>query len=305
MSWNAEEIPEQGDRVAIVTGGNSGLGLETIRQLARRGARVVMAARNLDKAARALAEIHRTVPAAEVEIEQLDLGSLDSVRGFSVRVLAQHPRLDLLFNNAGVMATPEGVTADGFETQFGTNHLGHFALTALLAPALLSTPGGRVVMTTSTGRFFAGDYDLSNPHLRGRYQPWEAYGISKRANLQFALELDRRLRAAGLPLRALAADPGFSNTELQSTSAHLSGGASQRLAYVVVSRFGQSAAGGALTLLRAGTDPGAEGGTLYRPRWIWGGPPVVGRIGTGLRRREELVRLWEVSEQETGITFEV
>ena len=305
MSWTVEDIPDQRGRVAVVTGGNSGLGLETVRQLVGRGATVVMAARDLDKAAQAEEDISSTWPEARVEVEQLDLASLQSVHHFAGRVVSRHPRLDLLFNNAGVMATPEGITTDGFETQFGTNHLGHFALTALLGPALLSTPGGRVVMTTSTGRYLARRYDLSNPHLRGRYQPWEAYGISKRANLQFALELDRRLQAAGSPARALAADPGFSNTELQSTSARLSGGVTQRLAHAVVSRTGQSAAQGALTLLRAGTDPGAEGGTLYRPRWVWGGPPVVGGIGPRFRRPQELARLWEVSEQETGITFRI
>ena len=305
MNWSARDIPNQSGRIAVVTGANSGLGLETARQLARRGAHVVMAARNLDKAAAACDDIRAKVPTASLEIEQLDLASLASIGGFAARLLANHPRLDLLFNNAGVMATPQGSTADGFEMQFGTNHLGHFALTALLAPALVRTPGGRVVLTTSTGRFFAGSYDLSNPHLRGRYTTWEAYGISKRANLQFALELDRRLRAAGSPARALVADPGFSQTELQARSVRESGGASQRFFHIVVAAAGQSAGRGALPLLREGTDPAAEGGTLYRPRWVWGGTPVVGKIGPGLRPPDQLLRLWEVSEADTKITFDV
>jgi NAD(P)-dependent dehydrogenase (short-subunit alcohol dehydrogenase family) len=204
------------------------------------------------------------------------------------------------------MATPEGTTVDGFETQFGTNHLGHFELTRLLLPALHRSGAGRVVTTTSTARFGAGPYDLDDPHhRRRRYEPWEAYGYSKLANLQFALELDRRLRAAGSRVAALSADPGFSNTDLQQTTAKELPGATQRLAATLVRWIGQSAAAGALDQLRAGTDPEAEGGTLYRPRWIAVGPPVVGAIGPRLRKPEDLARLWSVSEDDVGARFDV
>ena len=306
MAWSADDIPDQSGRVAVVTGGNGGLGLETVRELARKGAHVVMGARDLDKAARAQAEVVGELPDASIEVRALDLAALASVRAFAAEVLAAHPEVDLLFANAGVMATPEGTTEDGFETQFGINHLGHFELTRLLLPALHRSGAGRVVTTTSTARFAAGPYDLDDPHHRRRpYEPWEAYGYSKLANLQFALELDRRLRAAGSRVAALSADPGFSNTDLQQTTAKELPGWSQKLAARLVRWFGQSPAAGALDQLRAGTDPEAAGGTLYRPRWIGFGPPVVGGIAPRLRTPEDLAKLWDVSEREVGATFDV
>ena len=306
MAWTASDIPDQTGRRAVVTGGNGGLGLETVRELARKGAHVVMAARNLDKAARAKAEVMAELPKASVEVRALDLGSLASVRAFAAEVLQAHATIDLLFANAGVMATPEGTTVDGFETQFGTNHLGHFELTRLLLPALHRSGAGRVVTTSSTARFGAGPYDLDDPHhRRRRYEPWEAYGYSKLANLQFALELDRRLRAAGSRVAAFSADPGLSNTGLQQTTAKQLPGPSQKLAAGMVRWIGQSAAAGALDQLRAGTDPEAVGGTLYRPRWIVVGSPVVGGIGARLRKPEDLAKLWTVSEQDVGERFDV
>src|SRR6056297_170124 len=306
MSWTTDHIPDQTGRVAVVTGGNGGLGLETVRELARKGAHVVIGARDLEKAATAEAEVRRELPDASLEIHALDLGSLASVRAFANEVLAAHDAIDLLFCNAGVMATPEGTTEDGFETQFGINHLGHVELTRLLLPALHRAGAGRVVTTTSTARFAAGPYDLDDPHhRRRRYEPWEAYGYSKLANLQFALELDRRLRAAGSQVRALSADPGFSNTDLQQRTARTLPGFSQRLAATLVRWIGQSAAAGALEQLRAATDPSAEGGTLYRPRWIAAGAPVVARIEPRLRAEADLAKLWDVSEREIGATFDV
>ena len=306
MAWSARDIPDQTGRVAVVTGGNGGLGLETVRELARKGAHVVMAARNLDKASRGQADVAAELPSASIEVRALDLGSLASVRAFAAEVLQAHPVIDLLFANAGVMATPEGTTVDGFETQFGTNHLGHFDLTRLLLPALHRSGAGRVVTTSSTARFGAGPYDLDDPHHRRRpYDAWEAYGYSKLANLQFALELDRRLRAAGSRVAAFSADPGLSNTDLQQTTAKELPGRSQKFAAVLVRWVGQSAAAGALDQLRAGTDPAAEGGTLYRPRWIMAGPPVVGGIGPRLRKPEDLTKLWSISEQDVGERFDV
>lgn len=306
MSWTVGDIPDQTGRVAVVTGGNGGLGLETVRELARKGARVVMAARNLAKAEAARAAVRDEIPDADVEVRQLDLGSLASVRSFAKATLVDHDAIDLLFANAGVMATPEGTTEDGFETQFGINHLGHFELTRLLLPAVHRAGAGRVVTTTSTARYSAGPYDLDDPHHRERrYAPWEAYGYSKLANLQFALELDARLRAAGSRVAALSADPGFSNTGLQQTTAANLPGFSQRLAATLVRWVGQSSAAGALEQLRAGTEPDAVGGTLYRPRWIAAGAPVVGRIEARLREPSDLARLWTVSEREVGAAFDV
>jgi len=306
MAWTVDDIPDQTGRVAVVTGGNGGLGLATVTALARRGAHVVIGARDLDKAAAAETEVRGEIPDASLEVRELDLGSLASVRAFAKGVLDAHEAIDLFFANAGVMAIPEGTTEDGFERQFGINHLGHFELTRLLLPAVHRSGAGRVVTTTSTARFSAGPYDLDDPHHRSRsYDPWEAYGYSKLANLQFALELDRRLREVGSQVAALSADPGFAYTDLQQVSAQRSAGASQKLAAFLVRWVGQPPEAGALEQLRAATDPSAEGGTLYRPRWIARGAPVVGRVGPKLRKPEDLHKLWEVSEREVGANFDV
>jgi NAD(P)-dependent dehydrogenase (short-subunit alcohol dehydrogenase family) len=299
MGWKASDIPDLTGKVAVVTGGNGGLGLETSRQLATHGAQVVIGARNLEKAEAARASIVATVPDALLEIRQLDLGSLASVAAFATSVKSTNPKIDLLFNNAGVMAVKEGKTADGFETQFGTNLLGHFALTLQLLPALLATPAPRVVCTTSTARFMAGKYDLSNPHMHGCYDAWEAYGMSKRADLQFAFELNRRLKDRGLT--AYAADPGLSKTDLQQASVRNNAGFMQRFWRVVTAVMGQSAAMGALPQLRAATDPAAVGGTLYTPRWITFGAPVVRGVGKNIDKPDQMAQLWEVAERETGL----
>ncbi len=306
MSWTEADIPDQTGRIAVVTGANSGLGLETSRELARKGAVVVMAARNMGKAAAAKADILGEIPEARLELMTLDLADKKSIKAFADDVVAAHPTIDLLFNNAGVMATAERETADGFELQFGTNHLGHFYLTYLLLPALLRADAGRVVTTTSTARFSAGKYDMDNPHLRGEYDPWVAYGHSKRANLHFSMELNKRLQAAGANVTAYAADPGFSVTELQSTSVKMSeGGGRQAFFEKWVPTVGQSAARGALPQLRAGTDPDVEGGTLWRPRWVIRGAPVEGKIGKSLSKPEDLKAVWDVSEKDLGIDFDV
>jgi NAD(P)-dependent dehydrogenase (short-subunit alcohol dehydrogenase family) len=302
MGWKTSSIPDQSGKTAVVTGGNGGLGLETARQLAAHGALVVIGARNLVKAEAARKDIESTVPGASLEIRQLDLSSLASIAEFAAAVVAAHPKIDLLFNNAGVMAVKEGTTADGFEIQFGTNQLGHFALTMKLLPALLAAPAPRVVSTTSTARFQAGKYDLSNPHMHGCYDPWQAYGMSKRANLQFAFELNRRLKDRGLA--AFAGDPGFSKTDLQPASARANSGFMQRFWRVAVALTGQPAAMGALPQLRAATDPAAVGGTLYAPRWITFGAPILRGVGKRINDPAQMVRLWELSERETGLTLE-
>ena len=306
MSWTAADIPDQSGRVAVVTGANGGLGLEVALELARRGALVVMAARDQGKAAAARDAILGQVPGAALELQPLDLASLASVREAAAAVLAGHPRVDILVNNAGVMAIAERRTEDGFEMQLGVNHLGHFALTALVLPALLRSDGARVVSVTSTGRHAGRPLDPDNPHLDGHYEPWRAYGQSKLANLHFALELDRRFRAAGAPARSIVVHPGYTNTDLQARSVRESGGGrSQRFFSAGVRRFGMTPAQGALPLLRAATDPGAVGGALYTPRWVNWGPPVRRPLFGRSRSREAMATLWEVSERETGISFEV
>ncbi len=307
MAWSAADIPDLGGRTAVVTGANGGLGLETARELARKGARVVMAARNLEKAETARADISADVPGAALDVRSLDLASLDAVRKFADGVAADYPEIHLLVNNAGVMGTPRQETADGFELQFGTNHLGHFALTGLLLPALLAAGPARVVTVTSTARLTGGGIDVDDPHLVDDYGPWKAYGRSKRANFLFAVELDRRLREAGAAAASLAAHPGFSDTELQARSAASTGntGRSQRFFHAAVQRVGQSAAAGALPQLRAATDPAARGGELYAPRWVNAGPPVRRRYAPWSARPEDGAELWELSERVTGVEFDL
>ena len=304
MAWSAEDMPDQSGKVAVVTGANGGLGLEVARELARKGAHVVMAARDQDKAASAVASIIAEIPDASLEMQPLDLASLASVKAAAANILASHQTVDVLVNNAGLMGIPEQRTEDGFEMQLGVNHLGHFALTALLLHALLRSSDARVVTVTSWGREAGRPVDPDDPHMAGRYDPWRAYGQSKLANVHFALELDRRFRAAGLPARSLAANPGFVHTDLQARSARETRGRSQRFFHSMVQRFGMSPARGALSPLRAATDPSAEGGAFYSPRFITWGSPVRRPLFRGTRDRD-MATLWEVSERETGITFDV
>jgi NAD(P)-dependent dehydrogenase (short-subunit alcohol dehydrogenase family) len=306
MAWTTADIPDQSRRVAVVTGANGGLGLEAARELTRKGGHVVVAARDQAKAETARASILAEVPDASLELRPLDLASLTSVRQASAGILADHPSVDILVNNAGVMGIPERRTEDGFEMQLAVNHLGHFAFTAQLLPALLRSSDARVVSVTSTGRHAGRALDPDNPHLEGCYDPWRAYGQSKLANVHFALELDRRFRAAGASARSIVVHPGFTNTDLQARSVRETGGGrSQRFFRAAVRRFGMTPAQGALTLLRAATDPSAVGGALYTPRWVnWGTPvrrPMFGRS----RNRDAMATLWEVSERETGLRFEV
>jgi NAD(P)-dependent dehydrogenase (short-subunit alcohol dehydrogenase family) len=305
MTWTAADIPDLTGRVAVVTGANGGLGLETARELARKGAHVVMAARNQEKAKTAHDAIIADLPDASLEIVELDLASLDSVRAAAEKVASGHSTIDILVNNAGLMGIPERKTADGFEMQLGTNHLGHFLLTGMLFPNIERADAARIVTTTSTARVFGRPVDPDNPHLEGRYGPWRAYGQSKLANYHFATELHYRLRDAESSVASLVAHPGFTNTELQATSvAHTDGGTSQRFFHEAVQRVGMTPLEGALPQLRAATDPGAKSGQMYTPRWVNNGPPVR---RTHLRGfwRPPAIALWDVSERETGFRFEV
>jgi NAD(P)-dependent dehydrogenase (short-subunit alcohol dehydrogenase family) len=304
MSWTVADIPDLSGRTAVVTGANSGLGLETARALASAGAHVVMAARNRDKASAAEAGIRDRIPGASLEVVSLDLGSLDSVRAASDAILAAHPRIDILVNNAGLMAIPEQRTADGFEMQFGVNHLGHYVLTALLMPALLEAEAARVVAVTSTAHHMGRPVDPANPHLDGRYRPWRAYGQSKLANFHFAIGLQERFSAAGARAQSLVAHPGLSDTDLQTHSVEATGGGlTQRIGLRLARSTGMSAAEGALPQLRAATDPGAKGGEFYAPRYVNTGPPVRRPILRRLGLRAAIDRLWLVSERETKVSI--
>jgi NAD(P)-dependent dehydrogenase (short-subunit alcohol dehydrogenase family) len=293
------DIPDQDGRIAVITGANSGIGLEAARELARAGAHVVLACRDTGKGEAAAQAIRATVAGAELDVEALDLASLDSVRAFAERY--SHQRLDLLINNAGVMAAPYARTADGFELQLGTNHLGHFALTGLLLDRLLATPQARVVTVSSTAHKF-GSVRFDDLQSERSYRRWAAYGQSKLANLLFALELDRRLRATGADMLSVAAHPGYAATNLQfaATPSRI-----ERIGSVVLNRvYAQGADRGALATLYAAVAD-IPGGSFVGPdgfQEMRGQPKIV--VPTrAARDPENARRLWEVSEQLTGVHF--
>jgi NAD(P)-dependent dehydrogenase (short-subunit alcohol dehydrogenase family) len=296
-------MPAQAGRTAVVTGANSGLGLVVTRELARHGARVVMAARHATRNETAAAAIKAEIPTADLEPARLDLADLESVRSFARDFAAGHDRLDLLINNAGVMAAPRGRTADGFELQLGTNHLGPFALTGLLLPWLLNRPDARVV-TVSSGVHHGGQMAFDDLQGERRYSRWGAYAQSKLANLLFALELDRRLRAAARPLASVAAHPGYAATNLQFSGPP----AYQRPFMWLGNRlFAQSAEMGALPLLYAATFPQLPGGSYVGPDGIaeGRGHPTLVSPSAAAQDPGTARRLWELSESLTGVRFDL
>lgn len=303
--WTTADMPDQRGRTAVVTGANTGLGFEVARALVERGATVVLACRDLDKADRAAAVIGAAAPAAAVETLRLDLASLSSVREAAERLRTNHQRLDLLVNNAGLMMPPHGRTEDGFELQLGTNHLGHFALTGLLLDRLLATPGSRVV-TVASNAHRRGDLDFADLQFeRRRYRRMPAYGQSKLANLLFTYELQRRLAGAGATTIALAAHPGTARTELMRTSSSLVRAVVSPRLRMIFSWLIQNARMGALPILRAAVDPAARGGEYYGPagRGQFTGYPI--RVESTARSHDAGTqhRLWEESERLTGVTY--
>ena len=300
--WTAADIPDQTGRTAVITGANTGLGYETAAALAGRGARVVLGVRNLEKGRQAVARIAAATPGAEVELQELDLTSLESVRAAAAQLRSGHDRIDLLINNAGVMHTPKSTTKDGFELQFGTNHLGHFAFTGLLLDRLLPVAGSRVVTVSSIGHRIRAAIHFDDLQWDRRYSRVGAYGQSKLANLLFTYELQRRLAPHGTTI-AVAAHPGGSNTELMRNLPRLVAAASSLL----VEPLMQGADLGALPTLRAATDAGVLGGQYYGPdgfQEIRGYPKVV--ASSGQSHDVELQRrLWAVSEELTGVVYPV
>jgi NAD(P)-dependent dehydrogenase (short-subunit alcohol dehydrogenase family) len=305
--WTAAQIPDLTGRFAIVTGANSGLGLCTARELARHGADVVLACRNPNKGDQALAAVRAAAPGAQARLESLDLADLGSVREFAKRIGERSGHLDLLINNAGIMAPPRRLTADGFEGQFGTNHLGHFALTGLLLGRLLAAvqAGSHPrVVTLSSGLHRIGTINFDDLQGEHRYNRWRAYGQSKLANLIFAVELQRRANAAGAELESLSAHPGYAATNLQSN-----GPAPfyERLPMAILNKvIAQSADMGALPTLYAATAPDVPGGSFIGPDGFneaRGHPRVV--MGAAKAYDEDVARkLWAVSEQLTGVHYE-
>jgi protochlorophyllide reductase len=293
--WSAADVPDLSGRVAVVTGANRGLGREITRVLAGRGARVVMACRDAAAGEVTAAALRTEGATGPLEVRPLDLGHLASVEAFAAALTAAEPRLDLLANNAGLMAVDRGLTADGFETHIGVNHLGHFALTARLLPLLRATAGSRIV-TMSSMAARLGHVDLGDLLWERRpYDRWQAYFQSKLANLLFTAELDRRLRAAASATAALAAHPGGSRTSLGR-----SGGSLTNLLVPLYTPFLQPPSYGALGFLRAATDPAAISGAYYGPLFQVWGPPVREKPSRPARDTELAAGLWERSEQLTG-----
>ncbi len=304
--WTADDVGDQHGRIAVVTGATSGLGLQTAKVLAEHGSAVVVAGRDPGKATAAADVIRSAAPGAQVETAELDLASLESVRKAAADLTARFPRLDLLINNAGVMMSPYGLTADGFELQVGTNHLGHFALTGLLLPALLGVRGSRVVTVSSNGHR-AGRMDFDNLLSSRHYSRTGAYGRSKLANLMFTYELQRRLSAAGANTIALAAHPGTARTDLTRHLTPLANTVMAPRLAALNSWWVQDAAAGALPTLRAATDPAAIGGTYYGPDGFlqFTGYPVVVRSSARSHNGEVQRRLWAESERLTGVSYPV
>ena len=304
--WTTADIPDQSGRTALITGANSGLGLQTAKALAAAGATVLLGCRNLDKAEAAKGEIESAAPEAAVEVVELDLGSLASVERAAAEVAARSDDLHLLVNNAGVMAPPRRETADGFELQFGTNHLGHFALTGRLLEKLLAAPAPRVVTVASMAHR-AGKMDFEDLNWEGRYSRWPAYGRSKLSNLLFTSELARRAAVADSDLVAAAAHPGYASTNLQTAGPGMGpiGVIVKPLAKVSNLFLGQSDSMGALPTLYAATAPDVTGGEYFGPDGIGeqrGHPQRVGRSGRA-SNEADAKRLWEVSEELTGVSF--
>lgn len=294
-TWTKQHIPDQHGRVAIVTGANTGLGLETARMLAARGATVVLAVRDVGKGKQAAAGI-----AGDTAVQELDLTSLESIRSAAADLRAAYPRIDLLINNAGVMYTPKSTTADGFELQFGTNHLGHFALTGLLLDHLLSVPGSRIVTVSSVGHRIRAAIHFDDLQWERSYSRVGAYGQAKLANLLFTYELQRRLAPLGTTI-AVAAHPGVSNTELMRNAPAALRVPITRLAPLLI----QKPEMGALPMLRAATDPTVAGGQYYGPgnRGEVRGYPKLVTSSAASHDQAVQRRLWAVSEELTGVTF--
>ena len=300
--WNTDDIADLTGRVAVVTGANTGLGLETARELAAKNATVVLAVRDLGKGETARADIAAGVPDADVSVQALDLASLESIRTASADLHERFEAIDLLVNNAGVMFTPKSTTADGFELQLGVNHLGHFAFTGLLIDLMLGVDGSRIVTVSSGAHKFKSTFDLTDLAGTDGYNRTAAYGRSKVANLLFTYELQRRLTAGGARTIALAAHPGGSNTELGRNVP-----TAMRAVGLVFRPFMQSAAMGALPTLRAATDPAALGGQYYGPDGFgeFRGSPVLVESNDRSHDTELQQGLWKASETLTGVTFPV
>ena len=305
MSFSIANTPSLKGKTALVTGGNIGLGFETVRAFAAKGAHVLLAARNEEKGKAAVAEVQKLLPTAQVELLRLDLASQRSIRAAAAEVGNKFSQLDLLINNAGIMAMPEMKTEDGFESQFGVNHLGHWSLTGLLLNNLLAAEEARVVTVTSTAHHLVWNVNFDDPHMRKKYSPWKAYSQSKLANYFFALGLHNEFKNSGKQAMSLLAHPGLSHTNLQvetfdKGAAGWAGTASKYLA----ARVGMGPEQGAQPQIRAALDPKAQSGQFYGPRFGNNGAPVKHPI-LRTRNKANIRKLWALSERETGISIKI
>lgn len=304
-SWDEKRMPDLSGRVVVVTGANSGIGLEASREFARKGARVVLACRSRERGEGALEEIRGEIPEASLELRFLDLGDLDSVKAFSDGVLESYDRLDILCNNAGLMALPRCETKQGFEMQFGVNHLGHFALTGRLMPRILSTEGARVVTVSSNAHKF-GVIRFGDLNWEKKYSKWGAYGQSKLANLLFAYELQRWFEANGAAAKSIACHPGMTHTELARKGPEMEGSRFMaKISTLFTEKLGMSAHEGALSILYAAVED-LEGGEYIGPDGFGevAGAPKETESTKRSRDEKDARRLWQLSETMTGVYYD-
>ncbi len=305
MSFSIDKTPSLKGKTALVTGGNIGLGFETVKALASKGAHVLLAARNEEKGKAAVAEVQKLVPSSQVELLRLDLASQRSIRTAAAEVGNKFSQLDFLINNAGIMAMPEMKTEDGFESQFGVNHLGHWSLTGLLMDNLLAAEQARVVTVTSTAHHLVWNINFDDPHLRKKYSPWKAYSQSKLANYFFALGLHNEFKNSGKKAMSLLAHPGLSHTNLQvETFDRGAAGWAGTVSKYLAARVGMEPSEGARPQIRAALDPKAKSGQFYGPRYGNNGAPVKHPI-LRTRNKANIRKLWELSERETGISIKI